>query len=293
MDKEELQKVVTFELPEWFSLDGYDNAYDYSLHEWSTALELRSAAHSILEHLDDKEISLSIEDRENHFWEFLEIASRKLYSETSRYTRISKNHEHWEMNCRTVSPVSVGSIGYSWDEISKNKKFSAFAENLVDGRPLKSKAEREKFNEAEQTVYDFMHDLSGQDFINYTGCYAHILIELDAPEEVLVEHFKKTIRDYKRILNLPSSPKKITKNDLRNWAEKKILLYIDLMLLAKYHKKRISQQTMGVILFPDDYYVSLDDRVRKTIKPLADKLLSEDFIAALTAQADSTPEKVE
>jgi len=69
----------------------------------------------------------------------------------------------------------------------------------------------------------------------------------------------------------------------------KVLPYLDLVMWHEYMGAPITHQQAGVILFPDEIDVSLDDKIRRTVRPLALRLISTSYISAIFSQSSTEP----
>ena len=76
-------------------------------------------------------------------------------------------------------------------------------------------------------------------------------------------------------------PERFTKTDFRKWHKHRVLAYIDLDLLAYHMGLSLTDDMIGRRLFPDQLDVDTTERVRKIVKPLANRLMESKFIDAL------------
>ncbi len=126
---------------------------------------------------------------------------------------------------------------------------------------------------------------------------AFITVDLDSTDEDLRLSFDlwlKNKRDQlKRFNDKESKKKRFTSKDFKNWVSKKVLEYIDLNILCNELNIKTTNQEIGNILFPDEFHVCLEDRVKKVIKPLSKKILSPHNMDALTAAANTIQKRNE
>ena len=73
--------------------------------------------------------------------------------------------------------------------------------------------------------------------------------------------------------------------DLQRWVKLKVLSYIDLILISSYEGKTLTQNMLGRVLFPDDYDIDVTERIRQSVKPLADSLLDIHTLEAIFSQS--------
>lgn len=108
-------------------------------------------------------------------------------------------------------------------------------------------------------------------------------IDLSASDEQVRNDFEKWLKDYRKNTEHKHEPvkKNFTDKDMSKWVEYRVLPYLDLMLVAKYEGKKIRQKKIVELIFPD--YVELD-KLRKTIKPEAERLMKYKTLSAIAAQ---------
>ncbi len=119
--------------------------------------------------------------------------------------------------------------------------------------------------------------------INTSG-EVHVTVDLYASEEKLVDDFRRLVRETRVAMGIPNLQKRFTHSDFAEWHQYRVLAYLDLAAWAEIHGVRISQQAVGVALFPDEYNIGLADRVRKTVDPLARVAVAPSSIEALFSQ---------
>ncbi|MGM3273719.1 DUF6387 family protein [Ralstonia sp. 24A2] len=118
-----------------------------------------------------------------------------------------------------------------------------------------------------------------------------VTVNLYASEEQLVDDFREFLRETRAAMGIPNLQKRFNQSDFDGWHEFRILAYLDLTAWAEIHGASISQQEMGFALFPGEYDVSLADRVRKVVKPLALAAVALPSINALHSQAREEAER--
>ena len=117
---------------------------------------------------------------------------------------------------------------------------------------------------------------------------SHVIVNMMAPDEFILEDFKRWLSFQRRYSGFTSRIKKIEKKDFDDWSEKKVLAYIDLMIWQNLTSTVFTQQQIGEALFPNEIGVSLGERIRKTIKPLAEELLEKRMLENLISQSIGT-----
>ncbi|WP_028226734.1 DUF6387 family protein [Paraburkholderia ferrariae] len=112
-------------------------------------------------------------------------------------------------------------------------------------------------------------------------------IDLDAPDDVLVADFRQWLTTARRNREIPASVDAFDSSDFLKWAEMRVLAYLDLSLWAAARGVKIPLPIMGRALFPDEFAIGLEDRVRKVIARDARKLLDSRTIRALRLQSQN------
>lgn len=111
-----------------------------------------------------------------------------------------------------------------------------------------------------------------------------IYVDMYATDEQLIGDFKKWLKRKRLETGGELSKKNFTDKDFADWANYKVLAYIDLEILCSHLNKRASLATIGDLLFPNDD-VDRAERVRKVVQPLARKLMNPVIFNALDVQA--------
>ncbi|HDR9148895.1 TPA: hypothetical protein QDA88_001210 [Burkholderia vietnamiensis] len=124
-------------------------------------------------------------------------------------------------------------------------------------------------------------ELSGEVTVN---------VDLFSSEEKLVADFKVWLRATRAALNVPDLKGRFDQSDFDRWHRNRILAYLDITLWGKVKGVRLTNQIIGVALFPNEYNVSLAERIRKTVAPEALAAYSTPYLEALLSQALSESE---
>lgn len=124
--------------------------------------------------------------------------------------------------------------------------------------------------------------LPGSDSPNY----AYLVMDLSAPDEIIMNDFKDWLNKIRSNSKFSNSPvKRISKSEMSKWAQNRILPYLDIYLVANHLGASPTNYKYGCALFPD-MEVDVSEKIRKTVSPLADKLLSYDMLDALALAAN-------
>jgi Family of unknown function (DUF6387) len=226
-------------------------------------------------------------EREDYSWVKMPSEYRGNYfNRVFRKFCESTDSEHGNLFNRCVTPLSgVSILDYS-DYYSSLSEFDGYKRDLTPNEYAK-----DEYTEEEEKAILKELDLTFKplELIAIQSGEPSpetILAEIDlsCPETILVEQFREFIREYKSILEASAVNKVITPAKIGSWIEFKVLLYIDLTLIAKFYGKKITDKVMGETIFPEEYEVDPTDRVKDTVRPRAEEFMSSETINALRHQ---------
>jgi len=266
MRKSQVSKLA--ELPPSFSIEKYARTKDFSLAEWLVHIEMRVLCGYIISLR--RKYSKPDFDPENFT---LTIIDNPLYSTHSleEPSRCSKKHvHHISVNDMTVHDYFFGGEEYQPEGFAKyisafkqaNEKPYIFDKELLDV-PLWRAYENLGMN-----------DLSD----------VFVRIDLHATEEKILGEFRQWLRNIRHEKGIQAPSRRIGDSDVSDWLSYGLLPYLDLTNWAEANDKVITQQVIGVALFPDEYEVNLAERIRKVVAPMARAVANESFTDAFRAQ---------
>lgn len=119
---------------------------------------------------------------------------------------------------------------------------------------------------------------------NPTGSEAVASVNLEAPDHIIIEEFGEWLTNARRTREIQNFIPTIMLEDLDKWSDMRVLAYLDLTLWASARSVRIPLPIIGRALFPDEFAIGLEDRVRKVIARAAAKLCTPQTIKALFHQ---------
>ncbi|MGX5885796.1 DUF6387 family protein, partial [Burkholderia gladioli] len=120
-----------------------------------------------------------------------------------------------------------------------------------------------------------------------------VKVDLFSSEEKLVDDFKRWVKLTRAALDIPNLQRRFKVGDFERWSQNRILAYLDLSFWAQINGVQLTNQAIGVALFPDEFNVNLAERVRKVVAPLALSAASPPYIEALFSQALEEQERKE
>jgi len=110
------------------------------------------------------------------------------------------------------------------------------------------------------------------------------VINLSATNEQIQNDLIHWLTHYRQAVNDQNQKKLFTQVDFDYWVEYGVIQYLDLMLIAKIEGKKITQNKLARMIFPNEYDVDIVERVRKVTKPTAEWLIKSEIYRALSTQ---------
>lgn len=265
-------------VPDWFNLKNYAAVPSMTIHDWAAALHVRNyIASDLSEALDPHEVRLQnlilIAKNPEAGWNILEDVQKA-------------------PNTPTVQSLTIGMAGKVWGRIIRESAAVEFQHELTAPDPVHPKEPvlQARFEQLTNTKFD-EHQVAAlspqsrtQPSFIWDGL-GFAIVDFTAPDELLLKHFQEWLKETRGLFGTTNPPKEFTKLDLLNWSKKRVLPYLDLTIWAQLTNKKITLTEIGTVLFPDERNgsVNLNDRIRKTVKPLAEQLISETFVKAMSA----------
>lgn len=124
-----------------------------------------------------------------------------------------------------------------------------------------------------------------------------VSVNLKATNEQIISDFTHWLTEYRKIAGYPPVQKKDSTKPLKEfgckefkqWIDHRVLPYIDLMLVEAHEGKFLKEETLANLIFPDmDYILQSKDKLKNTVKPIANWLLSESTLKAMELQLASS-----
>lgn len=115
----------------------------------------------------------------------------------------------------------------------------------------------------------------------WLGSRVTVTVDLCAPADSLKRQFARWVREARKARGLIAVNRAFERRDFERWHALRVLPYLDLRIWERACIGRLTYETMGDALFPDDLDTSVAGRVRKSVKPLADALVQPASIAHL------------
>ncbi|MBU9440328.1 DUF6387 family protein [Burkholderia multivorans] len=282
-----MEKEARFQLsdlPSSFDISKYDACAAFGIGDWYNNLMYRALRKSMFENHKDYYY-----DELNKSVEYLLInpivPTRKIRDGDG----FSKNVFRSQVRDQTAMELLFGgwSLEVYGDRAQKYIDAHAIIQEDMNGETKNSNYDAAKNAHevldvpAWKMLTDLGVDLSGEVAVN---------VDLFSSEEKLVADFKAWLRATRTALNVPDLKGRFDQSDFDRWHRNRILAYLDITLWGKVKGARLTNQIIGVALFPNEYNVSLAERIRKTVAPEALAAYSTPYLEALMSQALSESE---
>ncbi len=244
-----MAKIVDISEFSWFDLSKYDKVKTFDINDWYYQLSQRFFI-------------------QKHPW----VSNWELYNIVSEYIALIKDEPILDYQRPEAMSLTVRDTRYidlimaSWENKSLKDIFDIPA--------------KEMFNEVGKTpvVSQYNFGEAGLD-------RALLTIDRGATDKQLENDFSQWLKNHRTVTEYTARARRFNLVDFKRWSDNKLLPYLDLTLIANVEGKELTQNKLGELLFPNEFDAGLIERIRKTVKPLAEWLISNKTLAALKCQA--------
>ena len=258
------------ELPTSFAIEKYNYVKDFDIEDWVVNLEQRSICAFAI-NLDHDSYPAGKEKSKFRADEILECP---LYSSENfeKMSGLTKNTDSSLVGDLKVWQYFMGKADYEDDD-----RYGKYCRAYDRWRNSGFAVDQEDSALIDSPLWK-MYESCG---IDDDGDVA-LSVNLHGSEEQLVADFRKWLNGIKRARGLDMP---IKRRDFQSWTQHCILPFLDLTNWARAYNKEITQQVLGLALFPAEFEVNLGERVRKVVSPLAQRVSATEFINSLRSQA--------
>jgi hypothetical protein len=278
---------------EWFSISNYDGCANWTAREWFHAIETRnyfqwlsseqgvSQLHYIIAHdvmgvpiAEVKTTIVTEEDRQNYWRERVDLLH-------SRGDQPSFNEAHYtnpenKRTYRAIRVVDIGYLGAVYNDVISKLNVSPEQEETIRGQrhfddellPMLRKSVDEVYAEAYKSPESWASQLL-------------LTVDLDVPDPVLIQQFLEEIQARRKKHNIEALSQVPNEVKFAKWHRNKILGYFDICLFELTQGASFTDQQKGLALFPAEFDKSLDEKIRKTVRPLAASVFRPSTLTAL------------
>jgi len=242
------KKVNTFG-DDWFDLSKYDKVKDFDIHDWHYQLSQRFFI-------------------QKHPW----VSNKELYNIVSEYIELIKDEPILDYEKPEIGSLTVRDARYvdlyfaSWENKSLKDIFGIPAKKMFKEEGKTPVVSQYNFGEAGLGI-------------------ALLTIDRGARDKQLINDFKEWLKNHRTVTKYTAKARIFNSKDFERWSDNKLLPYLDLTLIANVEGEELTQEKLGELLFPKEFDAGLIDRIRQTVKPQAESLISNETLAALSCQS--------
>jgi hypothetical protein len=283
------EKIDTIErvedLPEWFDLSKYDGILDFNAQDWASALDVRlfisgaskresAGVLKAYNNIYSQKAADPLKVLEDHRKSLLKALTKSPLSTTNKNIEVKRTDE-FNSRFSSVSGLKVWDIVCLSEGLRENpatrKYFDASLKFVDDLDP------NSEFKELATTEYY----LATRESFPLEDSEAFLSLDLLATDKQIFSDLKNWLKTIRLELNAASLSIGFNEKQLKRWCEHKLLAYIDLTLWSDLEKCKIPQHVYGEALFGTGATFDTTEKIRKTLQPLAQKLLSRRAITGL------------
>ncbi|WP_322019312.1 DUF6387 family protein [Paraburkholderia tropica] len=269
--------VQLSDLPTSFALEKYDACASFSIADWHNNLMQRALRRNT-----------AADYRDHHIDELKRAANDCLQNpifparELQEGDGFEKNVFRSQIRDQTAFELLTGGSTLAADDERARAYRDAFTvmDREMHGEAKYDQEASHAYETLDVPAWTMLNDIG----INMSGAVT-VNVDLFASDDKLVDDFKAWLRVTRRALNIPSIQRRFTRADFDRWQQNKVLAFLDLSFWADINGLRLTNQILGVALFPEEYTIALADRIRKVVAPLALAASSPVYIEALLSQA--------
>lgn len=251
--------VTEMGVPEWFDLSWYDQLNTFTPIEWATALQMRYHINTLLskprsrrgaESLFETKISEPCTKKEPLLQN---LADCYYPSETFHTPTVS-----------LLSTDTYTALYYLMTEFGYDGT-TPFSWEIVEAGDLPERL--------------YVNDVLGEEL----GSSIHMEVSLDGSDKEILNSLKAMLPKIRERYNI-NNQKHVTNAVMEKWCASKALAYIDLKLWQQLNGTHLTDNKLGLALFPGEHNIVPSERVRRTTKEHANKMLQRNTLAALFSQ---------
>ncbi|MCW9709821.1 DUF6387 family protein [Avibacterium sp. 21-586] len=252
-------------IPEWFSLDDYENLKYMNRNQWRLVWLYRLHAYEYLKN-----------GKENFFSVNQETISEfplDIKNNVFRDDLISSDDSIHELGDFFI--FFIYELAKIWGNDEFIKVLDDVGKYVEESKEKKEKKENIEDIWDEVSISDYEElELDNSKMMEEINKHLGLIISIDThfSDEAIFKQFKEILSSYRK--KRRENGKIISESEIKSLIEYKVIPYIDLMLWGMITGKKIRDQEIADVLFPDEYDISRIDTVRQTVKKKALKLLS-------------------
>lgn len=241
----------------WFDLENYKGLKKATIEEWAKLLR-------------DREFNFIFADYYTDLFSSNKKEDEDLLAEISA----------------AATCIMKGDVFPLLDDVPKKARRSVYDLTMLDALELAQdrnmiRVQPDKCKQEFSEVASWSFDPYAYDLV------AKVNVDLSATDEQLRRDFNFWLAEWRHdsdLSHMKIKKKLFTQADFDCWVEYGVIPYLDLLFIAKVESKKITQNQMARLIFPDEYGVDIVERIRKVTKPTAEGLINNETHRTLSAQ---------
>jgi len=113
---------------------------------------------------------------------------------------------------------------------------------------------------------------------------ANVTIDIFATDEQIKQDFNHWLKFHRKKWNLENKKLAFSQENFTKWIKWRLIPYLDLKLISIYENKELSLVDIAGLLYSHEYSVDIVERVRRTTKVQAERLINGQTDLAMQAQ---------
>jgi len=286
------------ELPSKFKLAEYEKCASWGLKEWTAALSIRSRIRqswrlACLEGKNkDVPDNIMHKDVPDNIMHFVRDASIRILSNPSdtnldMYLFNAKPSYKIQLPIRDQSPAEYFAGVYTFNHDERYLEWVNRAIYIENEHYAYDDDHNKTLAHEQNKFYDTpawkMHKASADGGFSIDVHALFIAVDLRASDDDLVFEFKKWLSKTRKDIGITSKNRLFNKTDFADWHLNSLLQYLDITFWAMTHNMEFTHDEIGRAIFPEGCEAD-ESRVRRTIRPLALQIISDEYVLALNNQ---------
>ncbi|MDP1665511.1 MAG: DUF6387 family protein [Methylobacter sp.] len=266
----------------WFNLKNYEALKTMSVADWVWQIEIRHysylAAHHNPVHLRDDEENKRLLLMATELKAGITIPDNQEYPYDRHHHRADSVIKGQPFYTTSINSLASADL---W-RLTKNKDLlpvwdaCQYAHDTVYEHDTNSDCLKTAFTPIDFHIKKNQHP--------YIYPLAHLVADLSATDEQIKNDFAKWLTHYRQEIGYQSPKKLFTQKDFDHWVKHGVIPYLDLFIISKIEDKKITQNKMAQLIFPNDFEIEIAGRLRQVTKPTATWLIENEIHNALSTQ---------
>lgn len=270
------------EIPKWFDIDKYRPLQNLDLVGWARQISIRSFVVWLLGPGREPGTN-SVDETAKRWLQEIECNPVIKVADTSEHVNVW----HSRRSARPYDTYSVWALEsyfaycHFLEFVSPEDPFMASVKAACESEDRGNQTEEA---EALATMpYDLVYKRRG---ISTEG-QTTVVVDLATDEQIL-DDFRHWLSGFRTAIEVQAPKSNFTEKDFASWCENGVIPYMDLTLWARAEGYSITQNALGEAIFPMEDRADTTERIRRTTKPKAERLLKEETARALEYQATAS-----